>query len=171
MKLIEVCQAYEIWIAKSLSWFERQLGTSGDAMPVGHPGLPSINRGLDALGIKQSFKDGDDEQNSEEKKKAKELADKAKQFREEEDARIDSEKIERSQRIWSNLASQSNAIKSNGGRIDSLPPMYGSMSDSQLFHAQELQDQYTREAKKLNIRSYVSPQQDINAMRNLNNRR
>lgn len=58
LELLEVCQAYERWIAKSLSWFERQLGTSGDALPLGQPGLPSIQDSLAALAIKADYING-----------------------------------------------------------------------------------------------------------------
>ena len=51
-ELIAICEAYEKGVYRTLSWFKRQMGTKGDAIPLGsRPRLPDIKSGLAGLGI------------------------------------------------------------------------------------------------------------------------
>lgn len=53
-KLIPICKAYEKGLSRTLSWFKKQMGTKGDAIPLGsRPRLPDINSGLEGLGIQK----------------------------------------------------------------------------------------------------------------------
>jgi len=53
-RLLPISRAYEVVLDDSLEWYNRQLGTRGDALPLGERiRLPRMESGLEALGIKE----------------------------------------------------------------------------------------------------------------------
>ncbi|MEX2580708.1 MAG: serine protease [Verrucomicrobiales bacterium] len=53
-RLLPISRAYELVLDDSLEWYNRQLGTRGDALPLGERiRLPRMESGLEALGIKE----------------------------------------------------------------------------------------------------------------------
>jgi hypothetical protein len=53
-RLLDISRAYEGVLADSLNWYRRQLGTRGDALPLGERiRLPQMDSGLEGLGIEE----------------------------------------------------------------------------------------------------------------------
>jgi hypothetical protein len=53
-RLLDISRAYEAVLTDSLNWYRRQLGTGGDALPLGERiRLPRMESGLEGLGIKE----------------------------------------------------------------------------------------------------------------------
>ena len=53
-RLLDISRGYEAVLADSLNWYLRQLGTRGDALPLGERiRLPQMDSGLEGLGIKE----------------------------------------------------------------------------------------------------------------------